>query len=155
MENNEDVALLTPSVSNNNGNREYLNKRHPGLLTLLVRGFGPLFLKKMFQERIAHYEMQDLDPDDVHYDIPLASGCFMLFRTSVFRKLGGFSDKYFLYFEDYDLSMRTRAYGKIAYVPSVKIVHYGGDAASKGPRHIFMFMRSAVTFFNQYGWKLW
>ena len=155
MEQHTEDALLTPAAVNEQGQKEYLNKRLPGLLTLLIRGFAPTSLKNRFQEKIAHYEMRDLDPDKVNDDIPLASGCFMLFRTSILKKLGGFSDKFFLYFEDYDLSRRTHDYGRIAYVPSVKITHFGGGAARKGLKHIFLFIRSAITFFNLHGWKLW
>jgi len=155
MEQHPDIALLTPSAVNKHGKKEYLIKRHPGLLTLLIRGFAPALLKKQFQDKISHYEMLDLYPDKIHYDIPLASGCFMFFRTSVLKKLGGFSDKFFLYFEDYDLSIRTHDYGRIAYVPSVKITHFGGGTAKKGLKHIRLFIRSAITFFNLHGWKLW
>ena len=153
MSANRDVALLTPYAANNEGNREYLNKRYPGILVLLIRGFAPAPVKKIFMNRIAHYEMQELEPDKVHYDIQLASGCFMLFRTTQLQQLGGFSDRFFLYFEDYDLSMRTRERGSIAYVPGVRIVHYGGNAARKGIRHVFLFIRSAITFFSLHGWK--
>ena len=155
MEQHPDIALLTPSAVNEHGKKEYLNKRHPGLLTLLIRGFAPALLKNRLQDKILHYEMRDLNPDIVQYGIPLASGCFMFFRTSTLKKLGGFSDKFFLYFEDYDLSIRTHDYGQIAYVPSVKITHFGGGTAKKGLTHILLFVRSAITFFNLHGWKLW
>lgn len=149
------TALLTPYAINQSGKKEYLNKRYPDLLTLLIRGFAPEWLRKLFRKKISHYELRDRDPDKADFDIPLASGCFMLFRTPILKKLSGFSDKYFLYFEDYDLSIRTHYYGDIAYVPSVKIKHYGGDAAKKGLRHILLFIRSSVTFFNLHGWRLW
>ena len=155
MQQHEDVALLTPNGRNEQGDKDYLNKRYPDLMTLLLRGFAPRLVRKLFQKKIAHYEMRDLDPEKIHYGLPLASGCFMLFRTPLLKKLGGFSDKYFLYFEDYDLSMRTHQYGDIAYVPDVRILHYGGDTTKKGLKHILLFMRSAITFFNQYGWKWW
>ena len=153
MKRHPNVVMLTPSVVNASGMREYLNKRYPGLLTLLIRGFAPTSVRKLFVRRIAHYEMRDHNPDKVNYEIPLASGCFMLFRTSVLKQLGGFSDKYFLYFEDYDLSIRTHDMGKIAYVPSVKIMHFGGGAARKGLKHVFLFIRSSITFFNLHGWR--
>jgi len=35
---------------------------------LLVRGFGPPFLKKTFKTRIAYYEMRDQDPDKVQHE---------------------------------------------------------------------------------------
>ena len=155
MEQHPEIALLTPSAVNEHGKKEYLIKRHPGFLTLFIRGFAPTFLKNRFRDRIAHYEMLDLNPDKVHYDIPLASGCFMFYRTPILKKLGGFSDQFFLYFEDYDLSIRTRDLGRVAYVPSVKITHFGGGAARKGLRHILLFIRSAITFFRLHGWKLW
>jgi GT2 family glycosyltransferase len=78
----------------------------------------------------------------------------MLARGALMRDSGGFSSRYFLYFEDYDLSLRLRRRTDIAYVPSVRIIHLGGDAASKGARHTLLFLRSAVTFFRTYGWKL-
>ncbi len=60
----------------------------------------------------------------------------MLFRTEVLKKLGGFDPRYFLYFEDYDLSLRTHEVARVAYVPSVRVLHHGGDAARKGWTHI-------------------
>jgi GT2 family glycosyltransferase len=149
------TALLTPSVCNANDQREYLNKDYPDVTTLLLRGFAPAMIKKHFTARIARYELRDSNPLQERHDIPLASGCFMFCDTARLQQIGGFSNSYFLYFEDYDLSMRIHAVGEIAYTPAVSIVHYGGNAAKKGVRHIFLFIRSAITFFNQHGWKLW
>ncbi len=100
--------------------------------------------------------MRDLVGDkDIIHNPPIVSGCFLLFRTSILKKLGGFDPRYFLYFEDFDLSLRTRKITQIAYVPQVKIIHYGGQVAKKGRRHIIMFIRSSITFFNTHGWKLY
>jgi hypothetical protein len=51
------------------------------------------------------------------------------------------------------LVVRAGRLGELAWVPSVRIVHYGGEAARKGWRHVWLFGRSAVTFFNRHGWK--
>jgi len=67
--------------------------------------------------------------------------------------IGGFADAFFLYFEDFDLSLRAAAAGRLAYVPSVRIVHHGGHAARKGLRHVFLFVGSAMTFFGRHGWR--
>jgi GT2 family glycosyltransferase len=54
----------------------------------------------------------------------LATGCCMLIKKEVFEKIGGFDDKYFLYYEDADLSIRAKKKGfKIIYVPSSVIWH--------------------------------
>jgi GT2 family glycosyltransferase len=60
-----------------------------------------------------------------------------------------------MYFEDFDLSLRLGRIADIAYVPQVHITHSGGGAAKKGWTHRRLFMRSALTFFRDHGWKLW
>jgi GT2 family glycosyltransferase len=148
------VGLVTPQVHNGQGGREYLCKRHPGILVLALRGFGPSWLRRPFRRQLDRYEMRDLPADQVATGIPIASGCFMFARRELLQRLGGFSSEYFLYFEDFDLSLRLRRLADIAYVPRVQIVHMGGYAAGKGWKHRRMFLRSAMTFFRHHGWKL-
>lgn len=148
-----EVGLLTPAARDREGHRQYLCKRYPTLLDLLLRGFAPNFLKQCFQKRLHNYELRDKVGNAVMWDVPIVSGCFMLFRQSALRRLGGFSPGYFLYFEDFDISIRAAKIARTVYVPSVRITHFGGHAARKGWRHIVLFSRSAVAFFKAHGWK--
>ena len=79
----------------------------------------------------------------------------MFLRSELLRDLGGFCERYFLYFEDFDLSMRARRRADIVLVPSVHIRHLGGEAARKGMAHVGMFLRSGLRFFGEHGWRLW
>lgn len=98
--------------------------------------------------------MQDrINEFDVVWDPPIVSGCFMLFRTEPLKALKGFDPRYFLYFEDYDLSLRTAKLARIAYVPAVRVIHHGGGASRKGMAHVRMFVASAFKFYNRFGWK--
>lgn len=153
MEKHPECGLLVPETYNGQGTKEYLCRRYPTVLDLVLRGFAPLWIKRLCRARLGRYEMRDLINDEVLWDPPLVSGCFMLFRSSVLRQLGGFDAAFFLYFEDYDISLRTAKISRIAYVPTVKIVHYGGGAARKGLRHVCLFAQSAITFFNKHGWR--
>lgn len=156
-----DVGLLAPCVRNDQGGIEYLCRRYPSVLTLLVRGVLPGRWRSPFAARLASYELRDrigatgevLSLGTNLLEPPIISGCFMLFRTSVFMKVGGFDPRYFLYFEDYDLSLRTAMVSRIVYVPEVQIVHSGGGASRKGWAHIQMFASSAFRFFCRFGWK--
>ncbi|WP_369325478.1 glycosyltransferase family 2 protein [Aeromonas caviae] len=151
-----DCGLLTPFATWENGQVQRLCKRYPSVLDLLLRGFAPRFVKQLFAQRLARYEMADqLDELQVLWGPPIVSGCFMLFRSEVFKKLSGFDPRFFLYFEDFDISLRAGKISRIAYVPQVKVVHHGGHASRKGWRHIWMFGRSMVTFFNIHGWRWW
>ena len=150
-----DCVLASPAASSDSGERLSLCKRYPSVLDLGLRGFAPRWLKRRFDARLAQYEMRSTCTDGVSWDIPIVSGCFMLFRGEALRRLDGFDPRFFLYFEDFDLSLRAARLGRLAYVPSIRIIHYGGHAARKGWKHVAMFARSGVQFFNKHGWKLW
>lgn len=149
-----EAGLITPWIGDEHGQQQFLCRRYPTLLDLFARGFLPAGLRRLFTLRLAHYEMRDqINARDVVWDPPIVSGCFMLFRTSVLNQLGGFDERYFLYFEDYDLSLRAHDVTRVVYAPAVRVLHHGGGAARKGPAHIRMFMVSAYKFFNRFGWK--
>ena len=151
---NPDVGLLTPEVRGAEGERQYLCRRYPSVLVLFLRGFAPDWIKRRFQPLLDRYELRDRMDTDVLHDVPLASGCFMFARRDELAAVGGFSPDYFLYFEDYDLSMRMRRRSRIAYVNRVRIVHHGGEAAKKGRTHVRLFLASALRFFRTHGWKI-
>jgi GT2 family glycosyltransferase len=150
---NTDVGLVAPDVRGPRGERQYLCRRYPSVLVLFLRGFAPAPLRRIFRGYMEDYELQRQIGDSVVKEIPMASGCFMFTRLEVLRAVGGFSPDYFMYFEDYDLSLRLGRASRLAFVPAVRISHLGGDAARKGTRHTLLFIRSAVTFFQNHGWK--
>ena len=151
---NPHVGMVTPYGENDQGEPLFLCKRQPSVLDFLLRGFAPAFVKSFFAPRLARYEMQDVYLGSVPCDtIEIASGCCMLVRSAVLRQLGGFSEAYFLYFEDFDLCVRLREKTAIAFVPAMKIVHDGGQAARKGWWHITRFARSGFRFFSDHGWR--
>lgn len=150
-----EVGLVTPAAWGEDGQRQYLCKRYPTVLDLALRGFAPAWLRRRFQARLERYELRDQIGDAVFWDPPIVSGCFMLCRRAALDRLGGFNPEYFLYFEDFDLSLRLAAMTRLVYAPQVRIVHLGGRAARKGVRHIGLFLRAATLFFNRYGWRGW
>jgi GT2 family glycosyltransferase len=150
---NEEVVLLSPKVYGTGGEQEFLCKRYPSVLVLLLRGFAPKFVSRLFQKRLAAYEMRDVCSSEQRVDVAIASGCFMLARTSVLREVGGFNEHFFLYFEDFDLSLRLKSQGRLVFDPAMRIVHHGGYAASKGWQHLRYFLGSGVQFFNRHGWR--
>ena len=76
----------------------------------------------------------------------------MYARTKALQEVGGFSDSFFMYFEDFDLSLRLHKVGRLVYLPKMHIVHHGGYSARKGWHHISMFARSGWKFFSRHGW---
>ncbi len=150
-----EAGLVTPAAWGGNGQRQYLCKRYPTVLDLALRGFAPGWLRRWFQTRLDRYQWRDRTGAAVCWDPPIASGCFMLCRRAALDRVGGFQPEYFLYFEDFDLSLRLGKVTRLVYVPRVRVVHLGGHAARKGVRHIGLFLRAAAIFFNRHGWRWW
>ena len=153
MRDDPSIGIVAPSVRDAAGAPGHLCKRYPSVWVLLLRGFAPRFARQAFARRLDDYEMRDL-PSDRRSAVPLASGCFMLVRTALFKRLRGFDPRFFMYFEDYDLSLRAGREAQVVYVPAARIVHHGGDAAAKGARHVAWFLASAWRFFARHGWKI-
>lgn len=153
LEQNPHVGLISPLAFGPNGEKQYLCKRFPAVFTLLLRAIDSKKLRAVFADRLSQYEMRDLNESHPTVGIPIISGCFMLCRSDVITKLGGFDPRFFLYFEDFDLSLRASDLAQIAHLPSMRIKHAGGNAAKKGLLHILMFSRSAVRFYSKYRWR--
>jgi GT2 family glycosyltransferase len=78
-----------------------------------------------------------------------ATGCCMLFKRKVLEKVGLFNEKYFLYYEDADLSERIKKAGyDIYYVPTAMLIH-ANAASSGGPGnklHDYFLTRNQMLF---------
>ena len=147
------VVLVGAVGRDGDGEPGYLSKRMPGVWTFFLRGFAPVWLKRHFDAQLAHYEYRDL-PTDCLSDVILVSGAFMLCRTDALRAVGGFDERYFLHFEDLDLSLRLAQQGRVVSDPQVTLIHHGGNSASRGIAHLRVFVRSGLRFFNTHGWRL-
>ena len=154
MREHPEVGLVAPAAYGDDGELQYLCKRYPSLWVLFLRSFAPEILRRRYARAIHDYEMRDVIADRFVANVPLASGCFMLARTELLARLGGFDPRFFMYFEDYDLSLRVGHESQVAYVPQARILHHGGDASRKGLRHVAWFARSAWRFFARHGWRL-
>ena len=152
-----EVGVLAPAALGPGGAREYLCKRYPTVLDLALRGFAPATLRRLFRRRLERYELRDLidaaGAGRTVTPVPIISGCFMMVRRKAIEVTGGFDPGFFLYFEDFDWSVRLNRVTRSVYVARVRIVHHGGKAARKGVRHVLRFARSALRFFNKHGWK--
>ena len=147
------VVAVAPRATNSKGEEQFLAKSHPSVLVLLLRAFAPSWLKLLFTKSLACYELRSLPAKGEPSEIYLMSGCCMLVRAEALRSVGGFDERYFLYFEDYDLTRRLAQVGKVVRVHTMHIVHHGGNAASKGWQHVYWLGRSALRFFGRWGWR--
>jgi GT2 family glycosyltransferase len=102
---------------------------------------------------LSTYECRYL-PDDRMEQIVIGSGCFMLIKGEDFKLVNGFDERYFMYFEDYDLCLELNKKGKrIVYTPFSSVIHYYERGAHKNSKLFKIFMQSMYKFFDKWGWK--
>lgn len=64
------------------------------------------------------------------------TGCAMMIRNDALKKSGLFTEKFFLYYEDVDLSFRIRQTGyDLHYLPSVKVYHEAGVSGKQASKN--------------------
>lgn len=144
------VGLVAPHATNGKGEIEYLAKRPPSTLIILLRGLNLKFLNRLFSKTLDEYAYRDLIPATTPIEIELASGCFMLCKTEILKQVKGFSAEFFLYFEDFDLCNKIRQHAKIHFLPQMQIVHLGGNTARKSWAHIKYFFASYFIYAKKY-----
>lgn len=152
---NQEVGMLSPFADDDSGKQQFLCKRYPAVFDLLMRGLSPKWGRMLFRRRLDRYEMREcyIPEGGAPFEVPIVSGCFMFCRRATLDVVGGFSHAFFMYFEDFDLSLRMGRYAQVVCAPSVRITHFGGNAARKGWRHILMFIQSGICFYRMHGWK--
>jgi GT2 family glycosyltransferase len=65
-------------------------------------------------------------------DVDLVVGAAMFIRADVFRRLGGFDERFFLYHEEIDFAHRVRDAGlRVVYLPQCVVTHAGEAGGSK------------------------
>ena len=80
------------------------------------------------------------------------TGAALMIRRDLFRKVGGFDEGYFMYFEDVDLCKRVRLDGSgILYREDLTLTHLGGKSYVKGsPVMELEYRRSQLRFYDKF-----
>ncbi len=147
--------LLSPKIINGENRVISGIKRYPSVFVLTLRLLNISFLNELFHQYLSNYACIDIIESDKPSKVLIASGCCMLFNKEALKSINGFSEEYFLYFEDFDLSIKAGLHGEIYYFPSFEIRHFGGNTGRKGLKHIKYFIASMVKFFYKHGLKIY
>ena len=141
MEDHPEVGLMMPDIMNPDGTRQILPKHDPSWWYMIAGKFLPSVRKA--------YCRGD-EPMDEPTEIEFCSGCFMMIRTELFQKLGGFDELYFLYMEDADLSRRVRKEAKVIFYPGAKAVHAWHHDSAKSGKALKLHLESARKYFAKW-----
>jgi GT2 family glycosyltransferase len=128
------VGVASPLILNPSGEIENSARQFPTLFTILKKAL----LRRCEQGH--EITGAPLFPDWI-------AGMFMVFRAGVFKALGGFDERYFLYYEDVDLCMRLRHAGfEVVLLPQVSAIHDARRRSHRDPRYLFIHATSLLRY---------
>lgn len=138
--NGSGTSVLAPGVVNSAGYPEDSARRFPTLRRLATKLIG------------GHDGRYALKPTQGPTPVDWMAGMFMLFRAEDFKAIGGFDEKFFLYYEDVDICTRLWKAGRPVMVcPQVQVVHDAQRASHKN----WQFMKWHAASMARYFWKHW
>lgn len=145
-----DVGQMMPKILNPDGSTQFLPKLMPSPWMLLCRRLGRLPLRSV-SRCLSNFEMREMRDDRV-YDVGHITGSFSVVRMDVLRQVGYYDKRFFLYFEDTDLTRRILTHSRAVYFPMVSVYHEYGHGAARNPKLFLVFVASLIKFFNKWGW---
>jgi GT2 family glycosyltransferase len=143
------IGMLMPKVLNLDGSIQNLPKLLPTPLSLILRKLK--WPNSIYKKFINRYELRSV-PEDKTYNCPILSGCFTLLNLQAIKEIGMYDDKFFMYFEDWDLSRRMHQHYKTLYFPKVSVYHAYDSGANKRFMLFKIYIKSAIKYFNKWGW---
>jgi hypothetical protein len=146
-----ECAIAGPRILNDDGSVQGSARGDPSLVTGIF-GRSTLLTRLFPNARLARRAVRTTNahgPNGESFEVDWVSGACMLARREALIGVGGFDERYFLYWEDADLCRRLRNQGhSTRYVPSCTVVHSGGVSTS-GARALAItaFHQSAYTYY--------
>jgi len=116
MKEDKTIGILAPKLEFDDGTIRDSFRSFPTMLDIAIKR---TFLRHLFPGRMRRYLQHDQDPSRVRETDWVVGACFLI-RCSFYKELGGFDERFFLFFEDTDLCRRCWEAGKrVVFFPEV------------------------------------
>ena len=137
MDQNPDIVMCMPKILNADGTEQKLPKEKPT--------FKTLFFGRLSQKIRNQYIWADREINKVT-DVNFCTGCFFCIRSDIFKTLGGFDERFFMYLEDADLTSRAKKYGRVVMNPDILVTHIWERESAKKIKYLLIHILSAIKF---------
>ncbi|MDG2242274.1 MAG: glycosyltransferase family 2 protein [Rhodospirillaceae bacterium] len=141
---NGQVGIVGPEVCNSNGATVPSCSRLPSRFDLITRSMG---LHALLHKK-ASYPYAPLDDHAHSRAVGQVMGAALMIRRSLYEQLGGFDERFFLYYEDVDISARAKAMGAESYyLKDACVTHVGRISSSQDAGFsLALHVRSRMTY---------
>lgn len=150
MDQHPSVGQLLPRVLDSRGVLQAKQRRL--LPTPYITFFRNLTKSFTYAKRASDRYYTRFKSYDQEMSSPFLSGCFIFLRTETLKEVGLFDERFFMYYEDVDLSRRIYSHTGNMYWPGVTITHAGHMESHRNLKLAKIHLQSAIRYFNKWGW---
>jgi len=135
----QSIGIVSPRLLTDKKNiQEWSSGYNITLFEIILNNIGLIQSKELWQENATK------KPDWV-------SGASLAIANDLFKKVGGFDENFFMYFEDVDLCKRiTEIDLGIEIIPSIEILHLGGKSFSDSIMQKKLYYSSQDYYFKKH-----
>ncbi len=148
FENNQNIGVMSPKIYFTKGHEFHKDRYSKNELGKVIWYAGGITDWKNLINK--HKGVDEVDKGQYKKDseTDFATGACAIFPREVLQKVGGFDDRYFLYYEDGDLNMRIRKEGyRIFYCAKAVMWHNNaGSSGSGSPLQDYYITRNRMLF---------
>ncbi len=149
-ETSDDVVCLSPTMYNTRNDLQFSAKENPTLLSLLIGRIKFLENFNLFKEYISKKQNRVATSKFI-FESQYLSGCFLVIKGNIFDQINGFDERYFLHFEDADITRELSKIGKCIHFPYAKIQHRWNRGSHKSPKQTILLINSMIKYFTKWG----
>jgi GT2 family glycosyltransferase len=150
MENNKQAGLSSVKILNFDNSVQYVHRKFPSICHIFMRALNKFvkisFINKLIDRKCAYLEMKN-SYNGCIFSAEMISGCFMCFDAKIYQKLNGFNKKFFLYYEDLDISFRAKKLAENIVFTDIFVFHKWKRCSTKNLKLFFVHLRSFFQYF--------
>lgn len=143
---NKNCGLLSPKLIYQDGSLQNICRILPNPVQLIRRRFSKI------SNELGNIDFTRLKNESGLVEVPFIHGACIFVRYKVFKEVGGFDPRYFLYMEDLDLCRKIQAKNSVCYFPEVSAIHCHEKGSYKSLKLLIFHLISALRYFNKWGW---
>jgi GT2 family glycosyltransferase len=148
------VSCVSPLILNSGGRIQCSAKHNPTFLSLLLGRLPCLKRIALFDKYDKWHRNLDCNYVSSCIESTYLSGCFLVIPSYFYRKVGGFSEKYFLHLEDADIVRKLARYGVCKHNPIGSVSHIWARGSHSSLLQMFHLAYSYLRYSMAWGIRL-
>jgi GT2 family glycosyltransferase len=136
--------LLNPDGTLQHSCFNFMSVKHEYFQALFPRNI--VFPNSKFREIYYYWDHNETK------DVDVVMGCCMLIPRNIFKEVGSFDTRFFVYAEEVDLCKRIKDAGyRVVFTPNASIIHYGGQTSKTMSIKMYLvMMESKFKYFEKH-----